>query len=99
MSDWKRFGDTAVNGIYWICGTYPETDVDVDSDGIAIGVYTGETKSYVALVEIDFDPTEGGELIVSPVNDYLCGDWDESYSIDYYMEFETPKVPEEMTQQ
>ncbi|ADC73218.1 hypothetical protein TK90_2732 (plasmid) [Thioalkalivibrio sp. K90mix] len=90
MYDWKPFGSDPLCGVYWVCGTYPEADGDVDRYGQPIEWLTGESKPYVALVEIDFDPAPGGCFDVAPVNEYACGRWDESYGITHYMAFEPP---------
>lgn len=91
--EWKKFGAEPLVGIFWVCGTYPKFEVDVDNDGRTVGCPTGETKEFVALVEIDFDPGPDGGFEVSPINEYATGDYDDTYGITHYMPFKKPAGP------
>ena len=92
MNDkWKPFGQEPLNGTYWIAGTSPEVDCDVDDQGRSIGVPTGERSKYVSLVEIEYEP--GSCLEVYPLERNACGDWDETCDITHYMPFKPPAPP------
>jgi hypothetical protein len=88
---WKEFDcKTPLQGVYWVCGTYPDYDVDVDDYGKIIGDPSRENINYVALVNIDFDPNKN-YLNVEPINEFETGRCDDDYGISYYMEFKIPK--------
>lgn len=89
---WLPFGEEPLHGVYWVCGTYPEYDIDVDDYGRTIGVPTGNSCEFSALVEIDFEPGPDGRYEVEPVNRYVTGDFDiAEYGITHYSQFEIPK--------
>lgn len=93
---WKKFGAEPLVGIFGVCGTYPEFDVDVDANGETIGCPLGELKEFVALVEIDFDP--GHYCEIAAVNPHVTGDCDETYGISHYMPFKKPEGPKEASE-
>jgi hypothetical protein len=96
MNNWKEFDwKKPLRGIYWVCGTYPEYDIDVDDYGKTIGSPNGENINYVSLVNIDFDPSEN-YLCVESINEFETGRYDDEYGISYYMEFEIPKHANEL---
>ncbi|AJF08195.1 hypothetical protein [Geoalkalibacter subterraneus] len=93
MSDWKKFtGKEPLSGVFWVRGLRQEVDCDVDDYGRPVWHFTDEQSSFLALVEISFDPAE--DLDVCPVNQYLTGDFDEQTdSITHYKEFAMPEGP------
>lgn len=90
---WKEFGGEALHGTYWVCGTYPEHDIDADDYGRTIGTHTGNSIPFVALVEIDFEPGPGGEMEVFAVNRNVTGAFEDDYGITHYAAFVTPVHP------
>ncbi len=90
MSDWKEFWKEPLSGIFWVCGTYPETDGDVNNYGETVGWYTGESVPFVSLVYLDFDPDDPGALSVEPINEHETGGFDDEYHITHFMPFSKP---------
>lgn len=86
MSDWKTFGQDHLSGTYWVRGTRPVYDVDVNDYGDTVGQATGESEEFVALVEIEFD---GDNLEVYEVS-RSTGAFDDDCGISHYMEFSIP---------
>jgi len=79
------------DGLYWVCVTSQEYDVDVDDAGQAIGTPTGGIKQEAALVWINTLPD--GELdfdAVDPVNfGRVCDDG----FVSHYAEVQPPLLP------
>ena len=97
VSGWKPFGREPINGIYWVCGTFPEADGDVNDFGEIVGWYTGESKPFVSLVYIDFNPEDPGSMIVEPINEHETGYFDvDEYQITHYMPFNKPQHVSDM---
>ena len=90
VNGWLPFGNDPIHGVYWVCGTYPEYDIDVDDYGRTVGFPTGGVCTFVSLVEIDFDPGKDGEFEARPVNEYATGAFEDEYGITHYMPFLRP---------
>src|SRR5690554_5322487 len=57
---WQAFDSRqSISGFFWVAGTYPEMDIDVDDQGRSVGRPTGKSIPYISLVYLDFEPEEG----------------------------------------
>lgn len=94
MCDWQEFGKEPLEGVYWVRGTYPEYDIDVDAYGRTVGVETGACVEYVSLVALSYDPSPHGIFEAAPVARWETGDFDHDYGITHYLPLEKPAFAE-----
>lgn len=89
---WVEFGKEPVEGVYWVCGTYPEYDCDVDDYGKTVGKMTGKSIPFVSLVQISFDPAPDGFFEVRALGQET-GEFHDDYGITHYLPMDPPKPP------
>ena len=89
---WIEFGEEAIFGEFWVCGTHPDRDCDEDIDGNATGYLTGKAVPFIALVRICFEPGPEGLFQVEAL-DRGTGSFDEDYKITHYMPLLEPEHP------
>lgn len=96
-SNWKAFDHSqSINGFFWVAGTYPEMDVDVDDQGQSVGHPTGKSVPYISLIYLDYEPEEGF-LEAEPL-DRLGWPFEEGYGIQFIMPLGQPNLPKDLIQ-
>jgi len=90
-NSWKEFGKEPLNGLFWVRGTCPETDGDMNNHGEMVWWYTGNSVPFVSLVYLEFDPADPGALSAYPVNEHETGDFGDDYCITHVMAFKKPE--------
>ncbi|MDN0082422.1 hypothetical protein QU487_06595 [Crenobacter sp. SG2305] len=83
--------DPPEDGLYWVCVTRQEWDVDADDDGRTVGVPTGGSTQGTALVWINTMPD--GELDFDAVDPVNLGRVCDDDFVTHYAEVQPPALP------
>jgi len=80
---WRPFGETALQGMYWIAGLRPGDFFETRESSLP----------YVALAELDFAPGADGWLEASGIRSSGADEYDETCTITHYLPCMVPAPP------
>lgn len=89
--DWKPFGSQALSGLFWARVVRSVMAGDQDRQGVPTGGPTEQSEAHVALVQINFDPSPGGVMDITPIDPDATGAWYDEDVPTHVAAFELPR--------